>query len=261
MDEEKSTEIVEATATTNMAMMPVMSLDEIEAAITAYRALQARIDKLMPEQIVTIRRLNKKTGKTEVSKHRRKGYWQAVGMYFGISTEILNERELRRPDGDWGFIVTAKATGRNGQFQTGDGACFASEKPGRGQATVHNVRSHASTRAISRAISRLCGFGEVSAEEINIRDDEEYIDAEATEVPAAPPAAKKTPRKAPEAPQNGDDAKKALVSEIIDFIDTQEAPDAREWVKDQLEAAGKVLLPDLPVEELRRIMGHLKDAF
>jgi hypothetical protein len=39
------------------------------------------------------------------------------------------------------------------------------------QATEHNIRSHAHTRAFNRAVSNLVGFGEVSAEEID-RDDE-----------------------------------------------------------------------------------------
>ena len=48
----------------------------------------------------------------------------------------------------------------------GDGSCFSSEKRGRGQATVHNVRAHAHTRAFNRAVANLVGFGEVSAEEM-----------------------------------------------------------------------------------------------
>jgi len=36
----------------------------------------------------------------------------------------------------------------------------------RSQATIHNVRAHAHTRAFNRAVSNLVGFGEVSAEEI-----------------------------------------------------------------------------------------------
>jgi hypothetical protein len=38
------------------------------------------------------------------------------------------------------------------------------------QATEHNVRSHAHTRAFNRAVSNLCGFGEVSAEEMTRED-------------------------------------------------------------------------------------------
>ena len=55
------------------------------------------------------------------------------------------------------------------------------------QATEHNVRSHAHTRAFNRAVSNLVGFGEVSAEEVE-RDsveDEDHPARPRTSVPAS----------------------------------------------------------------------------
>ena len=71
-------------------------------------------------------------------------------------------------------------TAPNGRAAIGDGSVFAIETARRdvsdkwatlpAQATEHNIRSHAVTRATNRAISNLCGFGEMSAEEAD-QDD------------------------------------------------------------------------------------------
>ncbi len=51
-----------------------------------------------------------------------------------------------------------------------DGGPNASMGVDESQATLHNIRSHAITRAKNRAISDLVGFGEVSADELPPRD-------------------------------------------------------------------------------------------
>ncbi len=119
-----------------------------------YQALQKALDSLMPEQIISIR------GK----KFRRKGYWRAVAKGFRVTTEVVREERVE-VDSDWGYLFIIRATNGAGESAEGDGACMASEKAS-GQATLHNVRAHAFTRAKNRAISDLVGFGEVSAEEI-----------------------------------------------------------------------------------------------
>jgi hypothetical protein len=49
--------------------------------------------------------------------------------------------------------------------------CSFSEKSrGRMTPSEHNIKAHASTRAMNRAIANLVGFGEVSAEEIERED-------------------------------------------------------------------------------------------
>lgn len=165
-------------------------------ALEEYKDLQRHLDKSMPDQLMTI----------GDKVFRKKSYWRAIRVAFNLSVEPIEERrEVSGLFDDnrenFGYIVTYRATGPNGSSATGDGACFAIEKavrfrcphpqpdnPNRtlhwpaencpefanhnpwvrlsAQATEHNIRSHAHTRAMNRAISNLVGFGEVSAEEV-----------------------------------------------------------------------------------------------
>lgn len=134
--------------------LPVFSGEQMAEAFSAYRQLQATLDKAMPEAIMKI----------QGRLFRKKIYWRTVRTAFNLSVTMTTERRDER-EGDWGWLVTYRAVAPNGKAADGDGACYASEKPGRGQATEHNVRSHAHTRAFNRAVSNLVGFGEVSAEE------------------------------------------------------------------------------------------------
>jgi hypothetical protein len=166
-----------------------LTVNQIEDAFKEYLELQKRLDKLMPDQIMTIKK----------QKFRKKGYWRMVKKWARLGVEIVKEERIETGD-DWGYLVTARVTTPDGQSEDGDGSCMASEKnvykkdwdawkrngkqgppppikdkDGRPiidevetakNATVHNVRAHATTRAKNRAISDLVGFGEVSAEEL-----------------------------------------------------------------------------------------------
>lgn len=165
-------------------------------ALEEYKDLQRSLDLSMPDQLMKI----------GDKAFRKKGYWRAIRVAFNLSVEPIEERrEVSGLFDDnrenFGYIVTYRATGPNGSSATGDGACFAIEKAVRfrcphpekegstrtlhwpaeacpefanynpwsrlsAQATEHNIRSHAHTRAMNRAISNLVGFGEVSAEEV-----------------------------------------------------------------------------------------------
>jgi hypothetical protein len=169
-------------------------------ALTAYKELQRALDHAMPDQIMEL----------DGKPYRKKGYWRAIRTAFGLSVEPITEQRVVDgvfADGreNFGYLVTYRATNAAGQSATGDGSCFAIEKARRfkcphperfgsrrtvhfpydtcpdfdpdfswraqpAQATVHNVRSHAHTRAFNRAVSNLVGFGEVSAEEME-RDE------------------------------------------------------------------------------------------
>jgi hypothetical protein len=146
-------------------------------AFRAYQALQHTLDKAMPDQLLRL----------DGRIFRKKGYWRAVGIAFDLAVELVEERREVHgtfEDGhdNFGWIAIYRATGANRRSAVGDGACFALEKAARRdankwaklpwQATEHNVRSHAHTRAFNRAVSNLVGFGEVSAEELEREDDE-----------------------------------------------------------------------------------------
>ena len=162
-----------AEALTGPTPLPVFTGRQMAEALVAYRDLQAALDQAMPDQIMRL----------EGKAFRKKGYWRAVKVAFNLTVEAIEER--REVDGlfedgkeNFGYIVTYRASTPT-RSVTGDGACFCIEKASKSasehgtrwahrsrQASVHNVRSHAHTRAFNRAVSNLVGFGEVSAEEI-----------------------------------------------------------------------------------------------
>lgn len=149
---------------------PVFSGRDMAETFAAYGELQKELDRAMPDQIMQI----------QGRAFRKKGYWRSVRTAFNLSCEMVPGTEQRvSADGDWGYSVMYRATFPSGKYADGDGACMASEKwvydrytgakdedRSRKAATVHNVRSHAHTRAFNRAVSNLVGFGEVSAEEM-----------------------------------------------------------------------------------------------
>lgn len=167
----------EATGLTVVEPAPLTVVPTAKGAresLQTYLEIQRVFDEMMPDAIMTI-------GK---KKFRKKSYWRGIATAFGVECKIIAEERIETPDGDWGWTATARATTRDGRICDGDGACMATEKivylwEGRKRTeqidkvktkqnqSVHNVRSHANTRARNRAISDLVGFGEVSAEEIS----------------------------------------------------------------------------------------------
>jgi hypothetical protein len=145
---------------------PVFRGAHMVRALADYRELQKALDEAMPDQLMVI----------GDRSFRKKGYWRAIAVAFGLTVEPAGETRSvigALDDGTENYLhsVTYRATAPNGRATTGDGACAAAEKQrGRMEATEHNVRSHAHTRAFNRAVSNLVGFGEVSAEEVE-RDE------------------------------------------------------------------------------------------
>lgn len=140
---------------------PAGTPKDLVEAIRTYKEIQNALDKAMPDCIMIL------GGK----KFRKKNYWRGIKTAFNLKVECLSESKITHEDGDWGYHVIYRATATNGATADGDGACTFSEKSkGSMQASDHNIRSQAHTRAFNRAVSNLVGFGEVSAEEINKND-------------------------------------------------------------------------------------------
>jgi len=179
------------------ALAAVFTRAEMTRAFEQYLELQRALDELMPDQIIEI----------ADRKFRKKGYWRAVRRGFNVRVVMISEtREHDGEFGDgrpnFVYLVVYHASLPDGTEVTGDGACSALEKAGRfkcphperegstrslhyphetcpdydseyrwrelpADASIHNVRSHAHTRAFNRAVSNLVGFGEVSAEEVD----------------------------------------------------------------------------------------------
>lgn len=176
---------------------PTFGGQQMAQALKAYRDLQQSLDVSMKDQLIELQ------GK----QFRKKGYWRAVSVAFNLTVEMISEERFEAgffEDGqpNFGYKVLYKATTAQGFTRDGDGACTAMEKAGKFKcphphardawkslhwppencpdydpayryrrlpenATEHNVRSHAHSRAYNRAISNCVGFGEVSAEEVD----------------------------------------------------------------------------------------------
>lgn len=218
------------------APLPLFTGTQMAKALLAYRDLQRALDTSMPEQIMQL----------DGKPFRKKGYWRAIAVAFGLTVEpVAERREVNGQFADgrdnFGYIVDYRATAPNGRFVRADGSCFAVEKARRfkcphqhpkgwkgktehwpantcpdfdsefqwrtlpAEATEHNVRGHAHTRAFNRAVSNLVGFGEVSAEEVQ-RDDFRHDEPPATSGAPAPGPDEQEPRQprvVPDAPANG----------------------------------------------------------
>ncbi len=152
------------------------SPEQFAADFDRYIQMQRLIDERMPKALMTIQ------GKV----FRKKAYWKAVSVAFGIDVKVASTEYFEDPTGNWGYRVTATAS-TAGRSSDGVGACTYSEKKvydyewkgnkkgkrlgvneqkTEDNATHHNIIGHAETRAENRAISNLVGFGEVSAEEM-----------------------------------------------------------------------------------------------
>ena len=131
-------------------------------AITSMRAFQELKSKLLDENDVV---------QIEGRKYIKRSGWRKIALAFNISTEIV-EVSREEKDGKYIVRVKARAIAPNGRVSEEIGVCDSSEfESGRLKASIHNIETKATTRALNRAISNLVGGGEVSAEEI-IADDE-----------------------------------------------------------------------------------------
>lgn len=179
---------IEAPATLTAA--PIIDAKGMAEAIRSYKELQDQLDAAMPDSTMELQ------GKL----FRKKSYWRGVATAFGLSVSIVKEEIVKIPNmdpafpaEDWGYLITCEASSPDGKSSQGDGSCMWSDKAvfqsewvdrkkklildedgnaqidwpaTRANATMHNIRGHALTRAKNRAISDLVGFGEVSVEEL-----------------------------------------------------------------------------------------------
>ena len=145
----------------------VRPLVNVDKAVEAFNEYQQLKDKLrQPGDFIefTDRKGNTKEAPT-------KGWRSKLTRFFGISCEIIEEHREDLPDGTFIYHITAKATAPNGLTQVGDGMCWSKTKENSTGDLYHNTRSHAFTRAKNRAVFELVGFGEVSAEELDLDPD------------------------------------------------------------------------------------------
>ena len=100
--------------------------------------------------------------------------WRKVSLAFNVKTQIL-ERKITEDNGVTTAEVLVRAIAPNGRYADELAICDSTEFTSKLQATRHNILTKATTRAINRSVSDLCGGGEVSAEELEVEGDMEPI--------------------------------------------------------------------------------------
>lgn len=96
--------------------------------------------------------------------HLCKSGVRKIQLALNISTEITHE-DIKCIDGVWVAKYKVRAMTQGGRFAEAIGACVQDEK-GRAR-TYHDTIATAETRASSRAVMNLVGWGSVTSEEIN----------------------------------------------------------------------------------------------
>jgi len=174
------------------SILPYFDVDEVMAAFVAYGKMQRALDGAMGDQIQTL------GSGGNAKRFHKMGYWRAMAMAYGVEVRLESERTYQDVDG-LAVEVTYKAIAPDGRSAVGDGSCTAIEKqiykkdwdgweaagkPRGGvwlvkddegnpviddigtidNASLHNVRGHAHTRAKNRAIGELLAFGEMGVE-------------------------------------------------------------------------------------------------
>ena len=98
-------------------------------------------------------------------QHLCKSGVRKIQFALNISTEIIKDDVWKDEEGQWIAKYIVKASAISGRFATSVGVCEQFEK-GRAR-TRHDTEATAQTRATSRAILDLVGFGAVGASEID----------------------------------------------------------------------------------------------
>src|SRR5262245_729473 len=105
---------------------PVVLAEQMAVAFQQFVDLREMFDRIMADAILEI----------DGRRFHLKPYWRGMGIAYQLTVEPLEERyEVRGVFADgrenFGYLVTYRASTRNGRSVTGDGACFAIEKASR----------------------------------------------------------------------------------------------------------------------------------
>lgn len=100
-------------------------------------------------------------------EHRKRTAYAKLRRVFAVTVTVIKECWEDLGDGEFGCLVSVRATFPDGRYEDGDGYCDSIEmRRGRIDPSRHNVRAKAHTRAKNRATADLLGTGDVSAEEM-----------------------------------------------------------------------------------------------
>ena len=145
---------------------------DVEKAIDEWNAYQALCRRLLSEDDYQSYKVKVKdeNGKwvDKVRRFPKKSAWFKLGRAFNANTRIVSHEELRTKTGrvrESHYIVEASLPNSQRVVQA-DASCSRSEK-GKDKSSDHDIKATAETRATNRALAKLIGAGEVSAEEMS----------------------------------------------------------------------------------------------
>lgn len=162
--------------TTSLHVMNETGIVDVENAVESWNAYQELCRRLLDEdedfQYYKAKEKDENGNEIWVTKNfPKKSAWFKLGRAFDVDTEIIEKTVERGKNGkvkEAYYRVKAWLPNRQRTVEA-DASCDIWEK-GKAHASGHDLRTTAETRATNRAIAKLIGAGEVSAEEINTSD-------------------------------------------------------------------------------------------
>ena len=161
--EENQVEVVNTTTTSEIAPVNELGVLNVDTAVEQWEQYQELCRRLLNDSDYQLYIQN-----GQEKRFPKKSAFFKLGRAFNVNTEIIGKEEYRHPKTHRVIDVdyTVRATLPNGRSVVANGSCDKYEK-GKNNASAHDLRATAETRATNRAISKLIGAGEVSWEEIN----------------------------------------------------------------------------------------------
>lgn len=160
----KPTVIEESKSESNVAIVDnsTNAIIDVEQSVTAWNNYQELCVKLLNPS--DYQKYKDRDG--SVKQFPKKSAWFKLGKAFNVNTEIVSSEVYRAKNGQVKEAYYKVRAWLGNRSVEADASCDVWER-GKSKASGHDIRTTAETRATNRAISKLIGAGEVSAEEIN----------------------------------------------------------------------------------------------
>lgn len=137
----------------------------VEDSLEAWENYQELCTKLLTDK--DYQEYKDSDGRTK--RFPKKSAWFKLGKAFNVNTEIISVEIERGKNGQVKEAYYRVRAWVGNRSVEADASCDVWER-GKAKSSGHDLRTTAETRATNRAISKLIGAGEVSAEEINSGD-------------------------------------------------------------------------------------------
>ena len=152
---------------TALQVMENAGIVDVDSKVEAWNNYQELCTRLLNDKDYQV--YEDKDGKTK--RFPKKSAWFKLGKAFNVCTRIIENTVHRSKTGrvQEAYYRVEAYLPNGSRVVEADASCDVWEK-GKAKASGHDLRTTAETRPTNRAISKLIGAGEVSAEEINSGD-------------------------------------------------------------------------------------------